>query len=162
METAHPDADESLPTPEPVPSSTPDSGGEPGAERNPAGADTKQSDAGGKAAPVLLALLAVLLLLAAPFLWYLGRRQRWKKQLGGERNKAAINIWRCAKRICSFGEEMPPVIAQNAHRAFYGRGLESAQELKAGRQALEQLREETYAALPWYKKLLFKYVHGLK
>ena len=57
---------------------------------------------------------------------------------------------------------MPPVIAQNAQRAFYGRGLESAQELKAGHQALEQLREETYAALPWYKKLTFKYVHGLK
>ena len=112
--------------------------------------------------PVLLALLAVLLLLAAPFLWYLGRRQRWKKQLGGERNKAAISIWRCAKRICSFGGEMPPVIAQNAQRAFYGRGLDSGKELKAGRQALEQLRKETYAALPWHKKLLFKYVHGLK
>ena len=117
---------------------------------------------GGKAVPVLLALLAVLLLFAAPFLWYLGRRQRWKKQLGGDRNKAAINTWRCAKRICSFGGEMPPVIAQNAQRAFYGRGLHSAQELKAGRQALEQLREETYAALPWHKKMVFKYIHGLK
>ena len=161
-ETPQPADGESQPTPEPVPSPVPDSGGEPGAERNPVGADTKQSDAGGKAAPVLLALLAVLLLLAAPFLWYLGRRQRWKKQLGGERNKAAINIWRCAKRICSFGRDMPPVIAQNAQRAFYGRGLESAQELKAGRQALEQLREETYAALPWYKKIVFKYIHGLR
>ena len=162
METPQPDAGESQPTPAPVPSPAPDSGGEAGAENNEIEADTKQSDTGGKAAPVLLALLAVLLLLAAPFLWYLGRRQRWKKQLGGERNKAAINIWRCAKHICSFGSEMPPVIAQNAQRAFYGRGLDSGKELKAGRQALEQLREETYAALPWYKKLLFKYVHGLK
>ena len=161
-ETPQADAGESQPTPAPVPSPVPDSGGEPGVERNEIEADTKQPDTGGKAAPVLLALLAVLLLLAAPFLWYLGKRRRWKKQLGGERNKAAISIWRCAKRICSFGGEMPPVIAQNAQRAFYGRGLESAQELKAGHQALEQLREETYAALPWYKKLTFKYVHGLK
>ena len=161
-ETPQADAGESQPTPAPVPSPVPDSGGEPGAEHNEIEADTKQSDTGGKAAPFLLALLAVLLLLAAPFLWYLGKRRRWKKQLGGERNKAAISIWRCAKRICSFGGEMPPVIAQNAQRAFYGRGLESAQELKAGRQALEQLREETYAALPWYRKLIFKYVHGLK
>lgn len=161
-ETPQADAGESQPTPAPVPSPAPDSGGEPGAEHNEIEADTKQSDTGGKAAPFLLALLAVLLLLAAPFLWYLGKRRRWKKQLGGERNKAAISIWRCAKRICSFGGEMPPVIAQNAQRAFYGRGLESAQELKAGHQALEQLREETYAALPWYKKLTFKYVHGLK
>ena len=151
-ETTPPDAGESQSTPVPVPSPAPDSGNEPGAERNPIRADTKQPDAGGKSTPVLLALLAVPALLAAPFLWYLGRRQRWKKQLGGERNKAAISIWRCAKRICSFGGNMPPVIAQNAQRAFYGRGLESANELKAGRQALEQLREETYAALPWYKK----------
>lgn len=161
-ETPQADAGESQPTPAPVPSPVPDSGGEPGAEHNEIEADTKQSDTGGKAAPFLLALLAVLLLLAAPFLWYLGKRRRWKKQLGGERNKAAISIWRCAKRICSFGGEMPPVIAQNAQRAFYGRGLDSTKELKAGRQALEQLREETYAALPWYKKLIFKYVHGLK
>ena len=161
-ETPQADAGESQPTPAPVPSPVPDSGGEPGVERNEIEADTKQPDTGGKTAPVLLALMAVLLLLAAPFLWYLGRRQRWKKQLGGERNKAAISIWRCAKRICSFGGEMPPVIAQNAQRAFYGRGIESAKELKAGRQALEQLREETYAALPWYRKLIFKYVHGLK
>ena len=57
---------------------------------------------------------------------------------------------------------MTPIIAQHAQRAFYGRGLASAKELKAGYQALEQLREETYAALPCYKKLVFKYVHGLK
>ena len=161
-ETTQPEAGESQSTPSPVPSPASDSGNEPGAERNPIRADAKQPDAGGISTPVLLALLAVLALLAAPFLWYLGRRQRWKKQLGGERNKAAISIWRCAKRICSFGGNMPPVIAQNAQRAFYGRGLESANELKAGRQALEQLREETYAALPWHKKMIFKYVHGLK
>ena len=161
-ETAQPDAGESQSTPVPVPSPAPDSGNESGAERNPIRADTKQPDAGGISTQVLLALLAVLALLAAPFLWYLGRRQRWKKQLGGERNKAAISIWRCAKRICSFGGNMPPVIAQNAQRAFYGRGLESANELKAGRQALEQLREETYSTLPWHKKMIFKYVHGLK
>ena len=44
-------------------------------------------------------------------------------------------------------------------RAAFGK---SVNELKAGRQALEQLREETYAALPWHKKMVFKYVHGLK
>ena len=161
-ETTQPDAGESQSTPVPVPSPAPDSGNEPGAELNPIRADTKQPDAGGKSTPVLLALLAVLALLAAPFLWYLGRRQRWKKQLGGERNKAAISIWRCAKRICSFGGNMPPVIAQNAQRAFYGRGLTGDHELDAPRQALEQLREAIYRSLPWYKKLIFQFIHGLK
>ena len=161
-ETTLPEAGESQSTPSPVPSPAPDSGNEPGAERNPIRADAKQPDAGGKSTPVLLALLAVPALLAAPFLWYLGRRQRWKKQLGGERNKAAISIWRCAKRICSFGGNMPPVIAQNAQRAFYGRGLTGDHELDAPRQALEQLREAIYRSLPWYKKLIFQFIHGLK
>ena len=150
---------ESQPTPVPMPSLAPDSGSESSQRHNEIEANTKRPAAGGKAVPVLLAVLA---LLTAPALWYLGRRQWWKKQLRGERNKAAINSWRCAKRICSFGAEMPPVIAQNAQRAFYGRGLKSANELKAGYEALEQLRKEAYAALPWYKKLVFKYVHGLK
>ena len=162
VQTPQPSREESQPTPEPVPSPVPENAdGQAGAE-NPGGEESReQVPTGSKTGPVLLVLLA-LLLLAAPALWYLGRRCRWKRQLDGERNKAAINIWRCAKRICSFGAEMPPVIAQNAQRAFYGRGLDSAKELNAGRQALEQLREGTYASLPWYKKLVFKYVHGLK
>lgn len=159
-ETAGPSG-ESQPSPEPLPSAAPDSGSKPGAERHEAGAGAEPTAAKGKPWPLLPALLAVLLL-SAPALWYWGRRYRWKRQLAGERNKAAISVWRCAKKICSFGGEMPPVITQNAQRAFYGRGLDSAKELKAGRQALEQLREETYAALPWYKKLVFKYVHGLR
>lgn len=160
-ETAQP-GDQSQPTPEPVPSVTPDSGSKPGVSPDGATACAEQPSVKGTTGPVLPALLAALLLLAASALWYWGRRYHWKRQLTGERNKAAINTWRCAKKICSFGSEMPPVITQNAQRAFYGRGLGSAKELKAGCQALEQLREETYAGLPWYKKLVFKYVHGLK
>ena len=161
-ETSQPGEELSQPTPEPVFPVAPDSSNQSGAEPDAAGTGTEQRAAKGKAGPDLLVLLAVLLLLAAPALWYWGKRYRWKQLLGGDRNKAAINTWRCARRICSFGGEIPPVIVQNAQRAFYGRGLDSAKELKAGRHALELLREETYAALPWHKKLVFKYVHGLK
>lgn len=161
-ETPQPGEEESQSTPEPVLSPASDSGGEAGVTPDEAGTGPEQPDADGKAGPSLLVLLAALLLLASPVLWYLGKRAQWKRQLSGERNKAAISIWRCAKKICSFGGEMPPVITQNAQRAFYGRGLDSARDLKAGRQALEQLREETYTSLPWYKKLMFKYVYGLK
>lgn len=156
-ETAQP-GEEGQPTPEPAPPFTPDNGSEPGAKPDGAAAGVEQSTAKGTT-PVLL---AVLLLLAAPALWYWGRRYRWKQQLAGERNKAAISIWRCAKKICAFGGEMPPVITQNAQRAFYGRGLGSAKDLRAARHALERLREKTYASLPWYKKLLFKFAYGLK
>lgn len=159
-DTAQPEEVENSPTPEPLPE---DTGSQADAEDHAATPDQARDSSGGKVFPLLLpAALALLLLLAAPVLWYVLRRTRWKRLLGGERNKAAINIWRCAKCICAFGAEMPTVIIKNAQQAFYGRGLESAKALQAGLQALEQLREETYASLPWYKKLVFKYVHGLK
>lgn len=158
-ETAQPEQSETPPTPEPPPEDT----GSQADAGTPEGEEERVQDAvGNKAAPLFLAALALLLLLAAPVLWYVLRRTRWKRLLGGERNRAAVNIWRCAKRICAFGAEMPSVITRNAQQAFYGRGLESAKALKDGRQALELLREETYAALPWFKKLVFKYVYGLK
>lgn len=162
-ETSLPGDEEEAVAPESVPAPTPGTAGDQSAAENSGNEDSGgQTPACSRAAPVLPVLSAVLVLSAAPALWYLGRRYRWKRRLGGERNKAAVNIWRCAKRICSFGGEMPPVVTQNAQRAFYGRGLDSARDLEAGRQALEQLREETYAALPWYRKLVFKYIHGLK
>lgn len=162
-ETTQPGQEEPLPTPEPVPSPAPEyAGNQADAENRESGEDGEPDPAGGKVSLLLLALLALLLLLAAPVLWYVLRRYRWKRLLGGERNKAAINIWRCAKSICAFGAEMPAVITKNAQQAFYGRGLESAKALQAGRQALERLREETYNSLPWVKKLVFKYVYGLK
>lgn len=162
-ETTQPGEEQSQPTPEPAFSPAPESPeSQAGTESSGKEDDSQQARAGSRAAVILPILLIVLLLFSAPVLWYQGRRCHWKRQLSGDKNKAAISIWRCARLICSFGGEIPPVITQNAQRAFYGRGLGSAKDLKAGRQALEQLREEIYAALPRRKKLLFKYVYGLK
>lgn len=155
--------EDSQPTPEPLPSSAEENGGSAsGSNSTERETATEPSPGSGESAPLLLILPILLLLLAIPALWYLVRRRWWKRQLSGERNQAAIAIWRCARRICSFGGEMPPVIAQTAQRAFYGRGLAGDHELDAPRQALEQLREDIYRSLPWYKKLIFQYLHGLK
>ena len=162
-EPALPGGEDSQPTPEPLPSSAEESGGgASGSNSTERETATEPSPGSGESAPLLLILPILLLLLAIPALWYLVRRRRWKRQLSGERNQAAIAIWRCARRLCSFGGEMPPVIAQTAQRAFYGRGLAGDHELDAPRQALEQLREDIYRSLPWYKKLIFQYLHGLK
>ena len=162
-EPALPGGEDSQPTPEPLPSSAEENGdGASGSNSTERETATEPSPGSGESAPLLLILPILLLLLAIPALWYLVRRRWWKRQLSGERNKAAIAIWRCARRICSFGGEMPPVIAQTAQRAFYGRGLADDHELDAPRQALEQLREDIYRSLPWYKKLIFQYLHGLK
>ena len=162
-EAALPGGEDSQPTPEPLPSSAEENGGgASGSNSTERETVTEPSPGSGESAPLLLIIPFLLLLLAIPALWYLVRRRWWKRQLSGERNQAAIAIWRCARRICSFGGEMPPVIAQTAQRAFYGRGLAGDHELDAPRQALEQLREDIYRSLPWYKKLIFQYLQGLK
>ena len=162
-EPALPGGEDSQPTPEPLPSSAEENGGgASGSNSTERETATEPSPGSGESAPLLLILPILLLLLAIPALWYLVRRRWWKRQLSGERNQAAIAIWRCARRLCSFGGEMPPVIAQTAQRAFYGRGLAGDHELDAPRQALEQLREDIYRSLPWYKKLIFQFLHGLK
>ena len=86
----------------------------------------------------------------------------WKRSLKGSKNKAALSAWRCAKRICSYGSSMPDEIKTAAQKAFYGRGLDSREELEAGLQQLEIMRDKTYASLPWYKKLKFRFYDGLK
>lgn len=112
--------------------------------------------------PWLIAFASVLLLLFLGFLRYRIKCSIWKRSLKGSKNKAAISAWRCAKRICSYGSSMPDEIKTAAQKAFYGRGLDSREELEAGLQQLEIMRDKTYASLPWYKKLKFRFYDGLK
>lgn len=112
--------------------------------------------------PWLIAFASVLLLFLLGFLRYRIKCSIWKRSLKGSKNKAAISAWRCAKRICSYGSSMPDEIKTAAQKAFYGRGLDSREELEAGLQQLEIMRDKTYASLPWYKKLKFRFYDGLK
>lgn len=112
--------------------------------------------------PWLIAFVSVLLLFILGFFRYRIKCSIWKRSLKGSKNKAALSAWRCAKRICSYGASMPDEIKTAAQKAFYGRGLDSREELEAGLQQLEIMREKTYASLPWYKKLKFRFYDGLK
>ena len=112
--------------------------------------------------PWLIAFASVLLLFLLGFLRYRIKCSIWKRSLKGSKNKAALSAWRCAKRICSYGSSMPDEIKTAAQKAFYGRGLDSREELEAGLQQPEIMREKTYASLPWYKKLKFRFYDGLK
>ena len=112
--------------------------------------------------PWLIAFASVLLLFLLGFLRYRIKCSIWKRSLKGSKNKAALSAWRCAKRVCSYGSSMPDEIKTAAQKAFYGRGLDSREELEAGLQQLEIMMEKTYASLPWYKKLKFRFYDGLK
>lgn len=112
--------------------------------------------------PLLIVALVLLLLLFSGLAFYYVRKSIWKRGLSGGKNKAAIFAWRCARRICSYGAAMPAEIQSAAQKAFYGKGLNSREELEISLRQLEIIRDKTYAALPWYKKLKFKYYDGLK
>jgi hypothetical protein len=108
---------------------------------------------------IVLSVAAVVLIF---LLWYQGSKLLWIRRFGEEPDRAAINIWKCAKLICRFGGEMPSNIQSSAQKAFYGRGISGVAELDSMLAALEELREAAYDSMPWYKKFLFKFIYGLK
>jgi hypothetical protein len=111
---------------------------------------------------VLIVILCIAAVALVFLLWYQGNKMLWIRRFGAAPNRAAINIWKCAGLICRFGGEMPVSIQSSAQKAFYGRGISGVSELNTMVAALEELRESTYAAIPWYKKFLFKFIYGLK
>ena len=134
----------------------------PDSTENESSAHSEESEEPWAPGPWLIAFASVLLLFLLVFLRYRIKCSIWKRSLKGSKNKAALSAWRCAKRICSYGSSMPDEIKTAAQKAFYGRGLDSREELDAGLQQLEIMREKTYASLPWYKRLKFRFYDGLK
>ena len=128
------------------------------------GSETNESSADEPWSPSLSFIIFIFLLLA--LLIFLSRYwikiKLWRRRLSQNRNKAAISAWRCASRICSYGAAMPEEIRSAAQRAFFGRGLNDNKQLEDSLTQLEVLRDSTYKALPWYKKLKFKFYDGLK
>ena len=111
--------------------------------------------------PVLIILLLILAVFIFCFLRYRLKLSIWRRSISAGKNKAAIGIWRYAKRICNYGAAMPEEIQAAAQKAFFGRGLDSSEELEPGLRQLELMRDKTYASLPRYRKLKFKYFDGL-
>ena len=128
------------------------------------GSETNESSADEPWSPSLSFIIFIFVLLA--LLIFLSRYwikiKLWRRRLSQNRNKAAIYAWRCASRICNYGAEMPEEISSAAQRAFFGRGLNDNKPLEDSLTQLEVLRDSTYKALPWYKKLKFKFYDGLK
>lgn len=110
----------------------------------------------------LIILGCIVMIAAAALGWYYGFRAIWKHRFTAEKNRAAIYVWRFAKRVTAYGGTMPEAIEASARKAFYGKGLENQQELDTAITELERLKAEVYDSLPWYRKFFFRYIHGLK
>ena len=146
-------------SPEASPSPVPEAESQ---EADKPGAATVRPESSTAALAVLLVFIGLFSLTGLFCLWYFIRRIMWRRRLAAADDAAAINIWRCARDICAFAAEVPGLIEVNAQKAFYGRGLDSKEELDKGRRELEVLRNRVYVKLPWYKKFVFKYIRGLK
>lgn len=155
-ETPQPEDMASGPSPEPA-----------GQTDSPAAGPEDQQEAEDTSSPAisktpLIILGCVVIIAAAALGWYYGFRAVWKRRFAAEKNRAAIYVWRFAKRVTAYGGTMPEAIEASARKAFYGKGLENSQELDTALAELERLKTEVYDSLPWYRKFFFHYIHGLK
>ena len=113
--------------------------------------------------PDLRLLLSLLLLIAALPLWYLLRRALWRRSMEQrDPNRAAVAIWRCAKRVEGFGGTMPDEIRSCAEKAVFSASGVSEEELRVCRERLTQMTNERDAALKPLRRMAFRYLHGLK
>ena len=158
--TAEPEA---TPTPTPTPS----------ASQAPAETDTpaptasqaveSEGDGGQGFDPsVLWVPLAVLLLvLAFPLRRRLARRGREKRFGDRDTNRAAVAVYRYLRRLEPWGGEMPEEITELAKKARFSNHTLTEEERHAAVRAAGDMARRVDAALPRWKRLLFRYVLGL-
>ncbi len=109
-----------------------------------------------------LAIL-LLLLLAAPFLWRVLIRMYWKKRIcSKDVNKAAVAIWKRSQRTARFGVSVPAEIQNCAEKACFSAKGADKSDLLPCYPLLEAQAEEAYRKAPFPKKLVLRYLYGLK
>ena len=109
---------------------------------------------------VLRILSLLLLLLIVPVRRALLLILRRRRIAGPDTHQACITLYRLACRMTRFGAEMPPCIRHSAEKAAFSARPVSGEEIAACRDALKEMTEKTYQALPLPKRLLFKYWHA--
>ena len=111
---------------------------------------------------VLWVPLAVLLLvLAFPLRRRLARRGREKRFGDRDTNRAAVAVYRYLRRLEPWGGEMPEEITELAKKARFSNHTLTEEERHAAVRAAGDMARRVDAALPRWKRLLFRYVLGL-
>ena len=111
---------------------------------------------------VLWVPLAVLLLvLAFPLRRRLARRGREKRFGDRDTNQAAVAVYRYLRRLEPWGGETPEEITELAKKARFSNHTLTEEERHAAVHAAGDMARRVDAALPRWKRLLFRYVLGL-
>ena len=111
---------------------------------------------------VLWVPLAVLLLvLAFPLRRRLARRGREKRFGDRDTNRAAVAVYRYLRRLEPWGGETPEEITELAKKARFSNHTLTEEERHAAVRAAGDVARRVDAALPRWKRLLFRYVLGL-
>lgn len=112
---------------------------------------------------ILRCVLLLLLLAAVPFLWRALLRQIWSVKLRNPRaDRAAVALWKRSQQIARFGGDIPAEIQNCAEKAVFSESGITAEELAPCYGVLAAQAERQYQKLSTWKKLLFRYVYGLK
>lgn len=146
------------PTPTPSPSDSDDTGtptDHPSSPDIPPVPDDPDSDAALQHAvsvikTVLFILLPAVLFISLRQLSIYARKQAIRRKDTG---KAAISIWREAKRLRGKETNLPREIMAAAERAAFGRTEPDAAAMQASRAALRRLEDEVYASARGLRRL---------
>lgn len=161
-------AETPIPTPSPTPSPSPTptaspAPGEPTPSASAAPTDAPEESPAASDTPALPSqtqkpLSPWLLLLSLPVLAFFIREMLLllrKNAIGQkDRRKAALCLWREAKKLCENETKIPREIRSCAERAAFGRSAPGREELQAARSSLKTLEEDTLRSSPFIRRLL--------
>lgn len=116
-------------------------------------------------AVILRALVIILIIILTVFAVFSKRYAdvalRRRSFYQNDRKKAAIAVYKYAKRLEAYGGTMPEFIEINAEKAFYSLHDISPVEMRCALEMAESMAEETYSSLDKKQRFMFKYVYGL-
>lgn len=166
LPTSQPSDDTTVPEETAVPEPSPSTEPLPvGVISQPADSGTSESSAGKLRVPwqTLFSVFAVILLIMILPVWRALSRSAMRRAVNQpDGRKAAVAIWRWAKKAERFGGKIPRDITACAEKAAFSAHEISREEAAHCRECLAELAEQTYSTLKPYKKFLFKYFTGLK
>ena len=158
--TAEPEA---TPTPTPTPSASqaPEETDTPAPTASQAVESEGDGGQGFDPSVLWVPLAVLLLVLAFPLRRRLARRGREKRFGDRDTNRAAVAVYRYLRRLEPWGGETPEEITELAKKARFSNHTLTEEERHAAVRAAGDVARRVDAALPRWKRLLFRYVLGL-
>ena len=155
---------EPTPTPTATPTPTPTQSAQPSVR--PSTAPDDPEDKPEETAPVdlrflLIPLAVVLVVLAFPARRAIGRARRDKKFRQANTNQAVIAAYLHLKKLEKWGGQTPEEVFELAKKARFSPHTLMEEERQTAVEAARTVSAQVDKALPWYKRLLCRYILGL-